>query len=200
MVWYGRHTASIVQDAECGPAPAPGGGSRAQSWGVAGWGRTGAGPACSGGVGVPGGQAAAGVGALQVDALGGRGAVMLRLVGTLVPICRWERHRTGREAVRKRPEAARRMGGGRAEQGRTARRTRPGTGGERPAPAHACSPAPSPGAARSQLSARPRRPSPQAGWLRAKPREHWLLREESAPTGVTTSRPRLSFVPRPGSP
>lgn len=198
MVWWACHAVSIVQDAECGPAPAPGGGSRAQSWGVAGWGRTGAGPACSGGVGVPGGQAAAGVGALQVDALGGRGAVMLRFVGTLVPICRWERHRTGggQEKARGCSENA----GGRAEQGTTARRTRPGTGGERPAPAHASSPAPSPGAARSQLSARPRRPSPQAGWLRAKPREHWLLREDSAPTGVTTSRPRLSFVTRPGSP
>lgn len=135
MVWYGRHTVSIVQDAECGPAPAPGGGSRAQSWGVAGWGRTGAGPACSGGLGVPGGQAAAGVGALQVDALGGRGAVMLRLVGTLVPICRWERHRTGggQEKARGCSENA----GGRVEQGTTARRMRPGTGGERPAPAHA---------------------------------------------------------------
>lgn len=113
MVWYGCHAASIVQDAECGPAPAPGGGSRAQSWGVAGWGRTGAGPACSGGVGVPGGQAAAGVGALQVDALGGRGAVMLGFVGTLVPICRWERHRTGggQEKARGCSENGRRQSG-----------------------------------------------------------------------------------------
>lgn len=198
MVWWARHAASIMQDAECGPAPAPGGGSRAQSWGVAGWGRTGAGPACSGGVGVPGGQAAAGVGALQVDALGGPGAVMLGFVGTLVPICRWERHRTGggQEKARGCSENGRRQSGAGNDSPKDEARNR----WRAPGASTRCSPAPSPGAARSQLSARPRRPSPQAGWLRAKPREHWLLREDSAPTGVTTSRPRLSFVPRPGSP
>lgn len=51
-------------------------------------GRTCTGPASVGGVGVPGGQAAAGVGALEVDALGGRRAVVLQAVRTLVPICR----------------------------------------------------------------------------------------------------------------
>lgn len=73
--------------------------------GVGEGGRTFTGPARSGGVGVPGRPAPAGVGALKVDALGGRRAVVLQAVGALVPICRVGE--TGQKPVRKRPEAAR---------------------------------------------------------------------------------------------
>lgn len=62
--------------------------STAHPGSLQGWGCTCTGPACSGGVGVPGRQAPAGVGALQVDALGGWGAVVLPAVCTLIPICR----------------------------------------------------------------------------------------------------------------
>lgn len=60
-----------------------------------GWGLTLAGPACAGGVGVPGRPAPTGVGALEVDALGSRGAVVPQAVCTLVPICRGNRRDTG---------------------------------------------------------------------------------------------------------
>ena len=56
--------------------------------------RTVADPAGSGGVGIPGCPAAAGVGALEVDALGCRRAVVLQAVCTLVPVCRQEGART----------------------------------------------------------------------------------------------------------
>lgn len=66
---------------------------------VPGWGRTLAGPARTGRVGVPGRPAPTGVGALEVDALGSGGAVVLQAVCTLVPVCgREERNRT--ETVR----------------------------------------------------------------------------------------------------
>lgn len=162
MVWWARHAASIVQDAECGPAPAPGGGSRAQSWGAAGWGRTGAGPACSGGVGVPGGQAAAGVGALQVDALGGRGAVMLGFVGTLVPICRWERHRTGggQEKARGCSENGRRQSGA----GNDSPKDEARNGWRAPGGSTRVQPSALPGS-RTQPAQRPPAPALPAGWL-----------------------------------
>lgn len=70
-----------------GASPAPG-----KGWGG---GLTHAGPASSGRVGVRGRQAAAGVGALEVDALGGRRAVVLQAVRTLVPVCGRERDGTG---------------------------------------------------------------------------------------------------------
>ena len=55
--------------------------------------RTVADPARSGGVGIPGCPAAAGVGALEVDALGRRRTVVLQAVCALVPVC-------GREGAR----------------------------------------------------------------------------------------------------
>lgn len=59
-----------------------------------GTGHTITGPARSGGVGIPGRPAPAGVRALEVDALGGRRAVVLQAVCALVPVCGRGRDRT----------------------------------------------------------------------------------------------------------